>query len=637
MVVVWRTQGPINPVVRFGQSPTALTQEVRGAAITLRVSADVNAAAGVPRLYKEPAEEVKNREADHDPSTPPNTYQYEAHISGLQPGSKYHYAIQDGDRSLAGGDADHYFITHQPIGSETDMRIWVVGDSGNGTKEQHKVHDAMRAYVAKSNRPINHYIHVGDMAYSDGTDREFHEFFFAPYRETLRNTVVWPSMGNHEGHTSRGIAQFGPYFDAYVVPMAAEAGGVPSGTENYYSFDISGVHFICLNSHDLDRGLNGAMAQWLRADLDQAKAKWLVAFWHHPPYTKGSHNSDTEKQLIEMRENFMPMLEAAGVDLVLTGHSHIYERSMLMDGAYATPTTAAGVILDDGNGNPAGDGAYRKSAGLHPHEGSVSVVAGNGGAGLGREGTMPVMREIILEHGSVILDIQGDTMNGIMLNKDGVTRDIFSIVKQGKVTPTRVVNPWQPVHDISLLTEIRVDFAADVPGARPEGWSVTGSDGPGVIVAVEPGGKRKFLHAEARSEPVVALFTPFKVSDVEIETEIRMSPTSTTAGLVFSHVDARNYSRILLDKTAGTLRMSRVVDGAETVVAEQKATIVADQWLELEVEIVRGKLTFSFNDGEVEFSTKFDGPYPQSPVGLFVGPNSAADFRWFVIKDEKKR
>ena len=61
MVVVWRTQGPIDPVVRFGSKPGALTQEVRGEAITLRVSADVNAAANIPRLYQEPAAEVKNR------------------------------------------------------------------------------------------------------------------------------------------------------------------------------------------------------------------------------------------------------------------------------------------------------------------------------------------------------------------------------------------------------------------------------------------------------------------------------------------------------------------------------------------------------------------------------------------------
>ena len=422
------------------------------------------------------------------------------------------------------------------------------------------------------------------------------------------------------------------------MPTAAEAGGVPSGTEAYYSFDISGVHFICLNSHDLDRGVNSAMAQWLRADLDQTKARWLVAFWHHPPYTLGSHSSDRETQLIEMRQNFMPILEGAGVDLVLTGHSHIYERSMLMDGAYATPTTAKGVILDDGDGNPAGDGAYRKSAGLNPHEGSISIVAGHGGGGLGREGTMPVMREIILEHGSVILDIKGDTMNGIMLNKNGVTRDIFSVVKQGNVTPKRVENPWQPVHDISLLTKIRVDFGGETDGAAPRNWTVAQGNPSGMAVIADPAGKVKFLRAQSTAEPLVGTFSLFKVTDVEVETWIRLPRENRQgAGLVCGYVDANNYIRLFLDPVAGAIRVSRFVDGVESILAESKAAIVPDEWLEFQIEMKDGEIDVDYQDGAVEFTAEVNGPVAKATAGFFVPENSSADFRSFVLKDEGKR
>ncbi len=116
---------------------------------------------------------------------------------------------------------------------------------------------------------------------------------------------------------------------------------------------------------------------------------------------------------------------------MLTGHSHIYERSMLMDGAYATPTVAEGVILDDGDGDPSGDGPYRKSAGLNPHEGTVQVVTGHGGADLGRVGTMPVMKRVIVEHGSTIITVHRDVLSGIMINTDGTRRDLFTILKQG--------------------------------------------------------------------------------------------------------------------------------------------------------------------------------------------------------------
>ena len=76
------------------------------------------------------------------------------------------------------------------------------------------------------------------------------------------------------------------------------------------------------------------MYNWLENDLLNTTQDWIVAFWHHPPYSKGSHNSDSESYLIDMRENFLPLLEENGVDLVLSGHSHSYERSYFLNGHY---------------------------------------------------------------------------------------------------------------------------------------------------------------------------------------------------------------------------------------------------------------------------------------------------------------
>ncbi len=64
------------------------------------------------------------------------------------------------------------------------------------------------------------------------------------------------------------------------------------------------------------------MCNWLRADLAATAQEWIIAYWHHPPYTKGSHDSDAEGDLVEVRENIVPILEDFGVDLVLCGHSH---------------------------------------------------------------------------------------------------------------------------------------------------------------------------------------------------------------------------------------------------------------------------------------------------------------------------
>ena len=428
--VGWRTEGKTEPVVRFGSSPEKLDRDVSGPGIITRYATTnkVKLPPGVFKLH----------------SAPEGTYQYEAKITGLRPDTQYYYAVFNGDKRLTGRDPGFHFRTHPVPGTHRPMRFWVVGDSGTGRETQSTVHSAMVDWTKRENRPIDFYLHVGDMAYSRGRDVEFQTRFFEMYEPTLRNVVCWPAMGNHEGATSKGTNGVGPYYDAYICPTRGEAGGLASGLEAFYSFDYGRAHFICLDSHDLDRRPTGMMAQWLKADLEYTQQDWILAYFHHPPYTKGSHDSDREKQLIEMRTHIMPILESGGVDVVLTGHSHIYERSMLMDGAYATPTVAENVILDDGDGDPKGDGPYRKSAGIHPNEGAVQIVAGHGGTTVRRKGTMPVMKKIIVEHGSVLIDIDGETLTGIMINKYGEKRDLFSMVKRGQVTPTRLATPWQP-------------------------------------------------------------------------------------------------------------------------------------------------------------------------------------------------
>ena len=442
MHVVWRTEGTVDAVVRYGKELGKLDREVRGGAIEVRFSPGAKDQP-IPARW-EPLRTPANLALPRLHSAPVGTFQYEADIRDLEPETTYFYAVFDGAKRLTPEDESYRFTTHPKTGPEHPVRFWVIGDGGTGREPQAAVHEAMRKTVEAEKHPLDFFLHVGDMAYNSGRDTEFQTRFFEMYDSTLRNKVCWPAMGNHEGATSSGKTGIGPYYDAYVVPTRGESGGVASGTEAYYSFDYAHIHFICLDSHDLSRKPGDPMANWLKADLEKAKADWLIAFWHHPPYTKGSHDSDKEVDLTEMRKFIMPIIEAGGVDLVLTGHSHIYERSMLMDGAYATPTVSENVILDDGDGDPEGDGAYRKSKGIHAHEGTVQVVAGNAGQTLGRTGVMPVMRRIIVEHGSALIDVNGDTLTGRMISRDGVESDFFSIVKRGKVFSAPLPLPWMP-------------------------------------------------------------------------------------------------------------------------------------------------------------------------------------------------
>ncbi len=428
--IVWRLRVEGSPSIRFGTRANQLDQTFPASQIITRWTED---------------DQPSNATTPPLDAAPSGTRQMEATLTGLAPDTLYHYAIYHGTERLTPETPGYTFRTLPLPGTARDGLFWIVGDSGTGNSVQLKVHTAMRDWLKKENRTLDGYLHVGDMAYGSGLDSEFQGYFFESYQDTLSNTICWPAMGNHEGRHSDGKTGIGPYYDAYLTPTNAQSGGLPSGTEAYYSFDFGRIHFICLNSHDLPRDPAGTMAQWLKADLEKTKADWLIAFWHHPPYTKGSHDSDKEQQLIEMRSLIMPIMESGGVDLVLTGHSHIYERSMLMDGAYATPTIAENVILNDGDGSPSGAGAYQKSEGLNPNEGAIQIVAGHGGTTLSRkDDPSPIMRSTILKFGSVLLDLKGDTLTSFMLSSDGQIHDTFQLVKKGRITVSRIAKPWQP-------------------------------------------------------------------------------------------------------------------------------------------------------------------------------------------------
>ncbi len=387
-VIVWMTYDPSASEVRYGSSPNALNQIVT-----------------VDKLVTH----------------------HEVKLSGLLPDTRYYYSVGAPGQTIAGGTNEHYVQTNPIPGTPKKFRAWILGDSGDGSTRQTAVRQSMLGYVGPHRPEL--FLHLGDIAYSSGTTEEFTSYFFAAYPKILQNTTCWPTLGNHEGVTSDSGLQTGPYYNAYVLPKGGEAGGVPSGTEAYYSFEYANVHFIVLDSQDSSRAVDGAMMTWMKADLLSTKQEWIVAYWHHPAYSWGSHNSDWEAQLIEMRKNALPILEAGGVDLVLAGHSHIYERSYLVDGAYDTPTTAAGHIVDSGDGKPLGQGPYVKSAANAAHEGTVYVVAGHGGAGVAGLSGHPLMYFSEVDNGSCLLDIHGNRLSLVNVRWDGVVTDRFALVK----------------------------------------------------------------------------------------------------------------------------------------------------------------------------------------------------------------
>jgi hypothetical protein len=176
----------------------------------------------------------------------------------------------------------------------------------------------------------------------------------------------------------------------------------------------------------------------LRSDLANNTTRWVIAYWHHPPYTKGTHDSDFEVELVEMRENLVPILEEYGVDLVLAGHSHVYERSWLMTGHTGLSDTFDPVSMrrSGGLGRPGIDGAYVKNAAAPGGgQGTVYVVAGSA-AMAGFPTAHPALPVSLGEVGTAVIDVQGDRLELKFLRETGEVEDWFTMLKPWALTDT---------------------------------------------------------------------------------------------------------------------------------------------------------------------------------------------------------
>ncbi len=400
------------------------------------------------------------------------TNEHIVQLTGLEPDTKYYYSIGSAGYRLVGGTndgANYWFQTSPTVGTRKPTRLWVLGDAGtagNGTPDrQASTRDSFYAFAA-TNGPADMVMMLGDNAYNSGTDAEHQAAVFDMYPTTLRNKFLWPTLGNHETAMSTTATDF-PYLHIFSLPKAAEAGGVPSGSEKYYSYDYGNIHFVCLDSMTSGQTADTPMANWLRSDLEATTQEWIIVFFHHPPYTKASHNSDTEQDLVRIRQNLVPILETNGVDLVLSGHSHAYERSVLLNGHYGLATTITPAMkIDAGNGNEDGDGAYQKNA---EGQGVVYTVAGSSGQATFLQADAPhtAMHYTLLQLGSMVIDVEGNRLDALFLRENGEIHDRFTLTKPAPY-------PAAPENFIALLGDdsTQIDLAWTDAAANETGYAI---------------------------------------------------------------------------------------------------------------------------------------------------------------------
>ena len=284
------------------------------------------------------------------------------------------------------------------------------------------VRDAYSAFTGT--RATDLWLMLGDNAYEHGTDAEYQAAVFDMYPTMLRQSVLWPTLGNHDGAVAE-LVDREPARTTTSSPCrrTARRAACASGTEAYYSFDYGNIHFICLDSFETDRSPTGPMLTWLRTISRPTTQDWIDRLLAPPALQQGlAQLRHRDRAASRCAQNALPILEAGGVDLVLTGHSHSYERRSCSTATTALSGTLTASDEDRRRQRPRGRRRrlQKPTAVPAPHEGAVYAVAGQLGQDQRRHARTTrrcSSRSNML--GSMVLDVDGDRLDAALPRQHG--------------------------------------------------------------------------------------------------------------------------------------------------------------------------------------------------------------------------
>jgi acid phosphatase type 7 len=231
-------------------------------------------------------------------------------LTDLEPVTTYYYRVCG-----TGGSPVAYRFRTAPAHEDSRFSFAVVGDSGDGGRAQLEV-----AGLLGRLRP-DLILHAGDLVYPRGAQKDYDRRFFAPYRALIEEVPVFPVLGNHDVLHRDGAA----FLENFHPPLHSSG-----STKRFYSFDWGGAHFVAIDSelyHD-DRGADPEVQKaFLERDLAATDKRWKFAFLHRSLHSSSRHGSDEE-----IRKDLEPLFAHYSVDVVFSGHDHVYERTVPIKG-----------------------------------------------------------------------------------------------------------------------------------------------------------------------------------------------------------------------------------------------------------------------------------------------------------------
>jgi Calcineurin-like phosphoesterase len=266
------------------------------------------------------------------------------------------------------------------------VRFAVIGDTGTGDSHQREVATQLAAWRGKF--PFGFIVMMGDNLYGGDSPKDYQREFEIPYKTLLDAGVkFYASLGNHDNPNERLYKPFN------------------MNGERYYSFkpERASVRFFALDSNYID----DKQLDWLDKQLADSGSDWKICFFHHPPYSSG----ETHGSAVLQREKLEPVFVKHGVNVVLSGHEHFYER-------------------------------------IKPQKGIQYFILGN--SAKVRRGDL--IKTDLTEKGFdqgytfMLVEIDGDDLTFQVISDKGTTIDGGTIHRVGKTeaTPDRTAQPVQP-------------------------------------------------------------------------------------------------------------------------------------------------------------------------------------------------
>lgn len=395
---------------------------------------------------------------------------YAVTLAGLDLNTTYRYRVRHRDEVIVEG----YFATRKPRG--VPVRIVAFGDNSFGDVSQRAI--AYQAYKARPDLIVN----TGDNVYDFGLDSEYERYFFPVYNAEsasprigaplISSVPFYAVIANHDvddvDPAGRKIVDFAKHPDALAYftamhfpltgpvtpPQSPALVGPAERITNFrgcagnrwpraanYSFDVGDAHVLCLDSNTYVDPTDAGWSRFIEADLDATDARWKLVVFHHGPFNIGAEHYKEQHMRVHA-----PLFERGGVDVVLSGHEHSYQRTRPIHFRPDGPGRAARVEDEDDRRVPGTftvDRRFDGATNTRPF-GVIYIVSGAGGADLYDPGYTDspglwvhdddrrvayVARVVTDRHSFTTLDVRPDALTIAQIDQWGLEVDRIRITK----------------------------------------------------------------------------------------------------------------------------------------------------------------------------------------------------------------